>query len=339
MQHLEYSTEKKSQTSIHFSFDDSHVSEIIATKNTAIISSRNLVDAYPSIFKSKKLIIIDDTETHKNLATIEKIIAELLDLGIDRNSYIIGIGGGIVCDITGFVSHIYMRGVRFGLVPTTLLAMTDAAIGGKNGVNFNENKNFIGSFDNPDFIIADSKFLHTLPENQYMSGLGEIIKYALIGNTNILNTLKTNQKDILDRNSETIKKLVSESVLTKVKIVEEDPNDKTIRHILNFGHTIGHSIELLENIPHGLAVVKGMNAATDISVKLGILATDKAQQIKQLLTSFGYDISYCLGDKHIRLLCNDKKKEDSNIRFVLLEDIGKPVIRKMPIQQIVELTK
>ena len=110
-------------------------------------------------------------------------------------------------------------------------------------------------------------------------------------------------------------------------------------HILNFGHTIGHSIELLENIPHGLAVVKGMNAATDISVKLGILATEKAQQIKQLLTSFGYDISYCLGDKHIRLLCNDKKKEDSNIRFVLLEDIGKPVIRKMPIQQIVELTK
>lgn len=339
MQHLEYSTEKKSKTSIFFSIDNSPLSEITATRNTAIISSRNLVDAYPSIFKGKKLIVIDDTEPHKNLATIEKIIAELLELGTDRNSYIIGIGGGIVCDITGFVSHIYMRGVRFGLVPTTLLAMTDASIGGKNGVNFNENKNFIGSFDNPDFIIADSKFLHTLPEKQYLSGLGEIIKYALIGNSNILNILETNQDKILNRNSETIQKLVSESVLTKIKIVEEDPDDKSIRHILNFGHTIGHSIELLEDIPHGLAVVKGMNAATDISVKLGILAPDKAQQIKQLLTSFGYDISYKLGENHIRLLSNDKKKEDSNIRFVLLEDIGKPQIRKMPVQQIIDLAR
>lgn len=339
MQHLEYSTEKKSKTSIFFSIDNSPLSEITATRNTAIISSRNLVEAYPSIFKGKKLIVIDDTEPHKNLATIEKIIAELLELGIDRNSYIIGIGGGIVCDITGFVSHIYMRGVRFGLVPTTLLAMTDASIGGKNGVNFNENKNFIGSFDNPDFIIADSKFLHTLPEKQYLSGLGEIIKYALIGNSNILNILETNSDKILNRNSETIQKLVSESVLTKIKIVEKDPDDKSIRHILNFGHTIGHSIELLEDIPHGLAVVKGMNAATDISVKLGILATDKAQQIKQLLTSFGYDISYKLGENHIRLLSNDKKKEDSNIRFVLLEDIGKPQIRKMPVQQIIDLAR
>jgi 3-dehydroquinate synthase len=339
MQHLEYSTEKKSKTSIFFSIDNSHLSEITTTRNTAIISSRNLVDAYPSIFKGKKLIVIDDTEPHKNLATIEKIIAELLELGIDRNSYIIGIGGGIVCDITGFVSHIYMRGVRFGLVPTTLLAMTDASIGGKNGVNFNENKNFIGSFDNPDFIIADSKFLHTLPEKQYLSGLGEIIKYALIGSSNILNILETNPDKILNRNSETIQKLVSESVLTKIKIVEKDPDDKSIRHILNFGHTIGHSIELLEDIPHGLAVVKGMNAATDISVKLGILATDKAQQIKQLLTSFGYDISYKLGENHIRLLSNDKKKEDSNIRFVLLEDIGKPQIRKMPVQQIIDLAR
>ncbi|MBR6067543.1 MAG: 3-dehydroquinate synthase [Bacteroidales bacterium] len=336
---LDYSTEKHSKTSIFFSIDDNPVSEILHERKTAIISSRNIVDTYPSIFKGKKLIVIDDTEPHKNLATIEKIIAELLELGIDRNSYIIGIGGGIVCDITGFVSHIYMRGVRFGLVPTTLLAMTDASIGGKNGVNFNENKNFIGSFDNPDFIIADSKFLHTLPEKQYLSGLGEIIKYALIGNSNILNILETNPDKILNRNSETIQKLVSESVLTKIKIVEEDPDDKSIRHILNFGHTIGHSIELLEDIPHGLAVVKGMNAATDISVKLGILATDKAQKIKQLLTSFGYDISYKLGENHIRLLSNDKKKEDSNIRFVLLEDIGKPQIRKMPVQQIIDLAR
>ncbi|MBQ5424880.1 MAG: iron-containing alcohol dehydrogenase, partial [Bacteroidales bacterium] len=217
---LNYSTEKHSKTSIFFSIDDNPVSEILHERKTAIISSQNIIETYPEILQWEKTIVIDDTESHKNLATIEKIVAELLELGIDRNSFIIGIGGGIVCDITGFVSHIYMRGVRFGLIPTTLLAMTDAAIGGKNGVNFNENKNFIGSFDNPDFIIADSKFLHTLPEKQYLSGLGEIIKYALIRNSNILNILETNPDKILNRNSETIQKLVSESVLTKIKIVE-----------------------------------------------------------------------------------------------------------------------
>jgi len=336
---LDYSTEKHSITSIFFSLDDSPFFKMLHERKTAIISSSNLINAYPDIFKGQNFIVINDTESHKNLATIEKIVAQLLELGIDRNSYIIGIGGGIVCDITGFVAHIYMRGVRFGLIPTTLLAMSDSAIGGKNGVNFDENKNMIGTFDNPDFIIADSSFVSTLPECQYLSGLGEIIKYALIGNSNIQSILKSNPDKILNRDKETIDKLVRESALTKVKIVEEDPNDKTIRHILNFGHTIGHSVEILENIPHGMAVVKGMNAATDISVKLGILGNDKALQIKQMLTNFGYDISYCLGENNIRILCNDKKKEDSDIRFVLLEDIGKPVIRKMPIQQIIDLAR
>lgn len=339
MQHFEYSTSRSSKTSIFFSVDDSPLAQRINERKCAIISSRNLTKAYPDMFKGQKLIVIDDTESHKNLATIDRIVSELLSLGIDRNSYLIGIGGGIVCDITGFVAHIYMRGVRFGLIPTTLLAMSDAAIGGKNGVNFNENKNMIGSFDNPDFIIADSKFIRTLPQKQYMSGLGEIIKYALIGNSNILNILCNETNSIPNIDIETIDKLVVESVNTKTRIVEEDPDDKSIRHILNFGHTIGHSIELIEGIPHGMAVVKGMNAATDISVKLGMLRNDKALQIKQLMTSLGYDISYSLGENHIRILCNDKKKEDSSIRFVLLEDIGKPVIRKMPLQQIIDLAQ
>jgi 3-dehydroquinate synthase len=339
MKEKTYCTERKSTTSIYFSSDKNFFQELVDDRRTAIISSENILKSYPEIFQGENTIIINDDESHKNLATVNEIVSKLLQLGIDRHSYIIGIGGGIVCDITGFVSHIYMRGIRFGLVPTTLLAMSDAAIGGKNGVNFGDNKNMIGSFDNPDFIIADSSFAQTLPQEQYMSGLGEIIKYALIGNEKILNLLQDNQEMILNRDCETIGNLVEESILTKIEIVEKDPLDTSIRHILNFGHTIGHSIEIMENLPHGIAVVKGMNAATDISVKLGILTTDKAQQIKQLQTSFGYDISYSLSEKHIELLCHDKKKEDSQIRFVLLEDIGKPIIRKMPVQQIVELTK
>ena len=337
MQKKTYCTEKKSTTTIYFSSDKDYFHELVGDKRTAIISSENLLKSYPEIFHGENTIIINDDESHKNLATVEEIVSRLLQLGIDRHSYIVGIGGGIVCDITGFVSHIYMRGVRFGLIPTTLLAMSDAAIGGKNGVNFGENKNMIGSFDNPDFIIADSSFVQTLTQEQYMSGLGEIIKYALIGNEKILNLLQDNQNKILNRDCETISKLVEESILTKTEIVENDPLDTSIRHILNFGHTIGHSIELLENLLHGIAVVKGMNASIDISQKMGMLENDKANFIKQLLTSFGYDISYNLSEKHIEILSHDKKKDDSQIRFVLLEDIGKPVIKKMSLEQITAL--
>lgn len=337
MQKRTYCTERKSTSTIYFSSEKNYFHELAGNRRIAIISSKNILKSYPEIFQGENTIIIEDDESHKNLATVEEIVSKLLQLGIDRHSYIVGIGGGIVCDITGFVSHIFMRGIRFGLVPTTLLAMSDAAIGGKNGVNFGENKNMIGSFDNPDFIIADSSFVQTLPQEQYMSGLGEIIKYALIGSEKILNLLQNNQAQILNRDNETISKLVEESIITKTEIVENDPLDTSIRHILNFGHTIGHSIELMENLPHGIAVVKGMNAAADISQKMGILGNEKAKTIKQLLTSFGYDISYSISEKHIELLHHDKKKEDSQIRFVLLEDIGKPVIKKMPVEQITAL--
>ena len=186
MRSLDYSTSKQTTTTIYSDVNYTIYKELVADKRIAIICSKNVAKRFPEIAESENLIIIDDKERLKSLATVEKIISKLLERGIDRNSFIIGIGGGIVCDLTGFVAHIYMRGVRFGLIPTTLLAMSDAAIGGKNGVNFNENKNMIGSFDNPDFIIADSNFLHTLPDEQFFSGLGEIIKYALIGNTKIL---------------------------------------------------------------------------------------------------------------------------------------------------------
>ena len=337
MHTLEYSTEKKTTTSIYLSHDKQYFKTLVGDRKFVVISSENLIKTYPEIFHNVNLITIDDTEEHKNLATVESIIGKLSALGIDRSYIIIGIGGGIVCDITGFVAHIYMRGVRFGLVPTTLLSLADAAIGGKNGVNYLNYKNMIGSFDNPDFIVANSDFVQTLPEEQYMSGLGEIIKYALIGNSEILKILTSDKEKVLARDSSTMQKIIAEAINTKVEIVKQDPTDKGIRHILNFGHTIGHSIEITENIPHGIAVVKGMNAATDISVKCGLLCDDKAKQIKQLLSSYGYDISYNLGGKHIEAMANDKKKEKSNINFVLLEDIGKPTVRNLTIDKIAEL--
>lgn len=337
MQKLEYYTASNSATSIFINTGPHYYRELVKDKKIAVISSKNILNAYPDILSGENVILIDDVESKKNLAGIEYIIGKLLDLGIDRNSYIIGIGGGIVCDMAGFAAHIYMRGVRFGLVPTTLLAMADAAVGGKNGVNFHQNKNMVGSFDNPDFIVADSNFVQTTTHEQYMSGLGEIIKYALIGNDKIMASITKNKSKVLDRDRQTLANLIEEAINTKVDIVKKDPDDKGIRHILNFGHTIGHCMEITEDIPHGIAVVKGINAAVDISQKKGLLASNNAEQIKLLLSDFGYDISYHLGEKQIGILANDKKKEDSYIRMVLLEDIGRPIMEKLTANQIAEL--
>lgn len=339
MQTREYHTSKSTTTKIYLDTGYSIFRELIPGRTYVIISDKNIYKAYPEIFKDCKYILIDDGEENKNLATIERIISKLIEFGIDRDSYIIGIGGGMVCDITGFVSHIYMRGTRFGLIPTTLLSQIDASIGGKNGINFSDNKNFIGSFDNPDFIISDIKFLDTLSEPQFKSGLGEIIKYALIGNKEILATLQSNVTNILNHDKLTLGRLIGESISMKTEIVENDPDDKGHRHILNFGHTIGHAIEIIDKLPHGIAVVKGMNAATDISVKLGLLSNDNATAIKTMLRDFGYDISYQLSDEHLNLVCNDKKKNGDAIKFVLLSDICMPTIKEIPLSSIPQLIR
>lgn len=339
MKTLEYSTEKKSTTKIFVCHDKQYFETLAGGRKFIVISSENLLKSYPEIFQNVNLITIDDTESHKNLTTIEDIIGKLVGFGADRSYILIGIGGGIVCDTTGFVAHIYMRGIRFGLVPTTLLALTDAAIGGKNGVNFGCYKNMVGSFDNPDFIVADSDFVQTLSGEQYMSGLGEVIKYALIGNEEIHRILTDDKDKVLARDSSTLQIIIAEAIKTKVEIVKQDPDDKGIRHILNFGHTIGHCIELTEGISHGIAVVKGINAATDISMKAGILPEEEGQSIKLLLTNYGYDISYHLGEKQLDVLANDKKKENSHIRFVLLKGIGKPITKDLTIDEIAGLTE
>lgn len=339
MQTKDFITTKKSLSTIFVDGNYKFYNDLISNHKHVIISSENIFNKYPEIFVNKDYILVKDNEENKNLNTIEEIISQLIQFGADRNTYIIGIGGGVVCDMTGFVANIYMRGTKFGLIPTTLLSQIDAAIGGKNGVNFNGLKNFIGSFANPDFIIIDNIFISTLPEIQYKSGLGEAIKYALIGNSNILNLLQYNTLKILQREPHTVAELVKESIETKINYAGKDPEDTGIRHILNFGHTIGHSIEIIDDIPHGLAVVKGINAAVDISTKIGLLEKQKAIAIKSILKKYDYDISYSLNEEHLRILSNDKKKGGNSIKMVLLEDIGKPILKDFQISSIGDLIR
>ena len=310
----------------------------IKGRKTVLVSDENIYNLYPQIFEGFDYILIGQGEENKNLKTIEFVISEFVRLSIDRKSLIIGIGGGQVTDITGFASSIYMRGVSFGFVPTTLLAQVDAAIGGKNGVNFSIYKNYIGTFNQPEFIICDSKFFETLPDIEYMSGLGEVFKYSLITKGGkLFNYIDNNLEAVLSKDKNTLNYLISECVDIKTAIVEQDPFDHGIRNTLNLGHSFGHCVEIAKNIPHGIAVANGILTAADISVKMGLLEQSKQNKIIELSEKLGFENSFVFDKSHLDILFKDKKKENDLIKLVLLKDIGIAQSIKLDRQQIMEL--
>ncbi|MDD2636620.1 MAG: 3-dehydroquinate synthase [Bacteroidales bacterium] len=314
--------------------------EFLDNRHTVIISDENLFRLYPEVFEDFDKIILPSGEDTKSLKTIEFIISEFVKLNLDRNSFIIGFGGGVICDITGFVASIFMRGLSFGFVPSTLLAQIDAAIGGKNGVNFGNHKNYIGCFNNPEFVICDPILLNTLSDQEYKSGLGEVLKYALITNKNELFTyLNKNTELILNKNQKILNFIIKKCVQIKSDIVAKDPFDKGFRQILNFGHSFAHCVEKIENIPHGIAVVYGMKIALKIAFNEGFLNSECQNEILSFFAKFGFDKEIILRDEHFEILKGDKKKNSDSIKLVIIRDIGKPDFYELPIDDIKDLLK
>jgi 3-dehydroquinate synthase len=276
----------------------------------------------------------------KHWKRLRKFLQNCLEFGTQRSSFILGIGGGIVCDITGFVASTYLRGVRFGFVSTTLLSQVDASVGGKNGVNFEGYKNMVGVFNQPEFVICDMDLLRTLPENELVNGFGEIVKHAAIGDKNMFAYIEAQYEKALALNPEVIEKLVYDSVVIKSDVVNRDETETGERRKLNFGHTFGHAIEKTLQAPHGEAISVGMVVAAALSVKRGLLSQKKADRLTGLLkklklpTSFNINISDVLD-----ALGKDKKREGNSIHFILLEDIGKAVIREIPINELETVLK
>lgn len=311
---------------------------LIKSRKALILSDENIYRLYPQMFEGLDYILLKQGEVHKDLHEIQIILEEFTRLNLDRKSIVIGVGGGIVTDMTGFAASVYMRGVDFGFVPTSLLAQVDAAIGGKNGVNFLNFKNYIGTFTQPEFVICDSKFFETLSDIEFKSGLGEVFKYSLLSHgMKLFDYLSENHKSILNRDMNKLNYIVNECVDTKIAIVEQDPFDHGIRNTLNLGHTFGHCIELSEKMPHGIAVVTGIKMAADLSVKMGFLKPDKRDKVFELSEKFGFDEKVKLTDKHIDILLRDKKKEDGLIKFILMTDIGITKIKRLDQSQIREL--
>ena len=251
-----------------------------------------------------------------------------------------GIGGGIVCDIAGFAASIFLRGVNFGFVSTSLLSQVDASVGGKNGVNLDSYKNMIGVFNQPEFVICDIDLLNTLPKIQISNGLAEIVKHALIFDKNMFDFIEQNRQKALDLDYDTICRLVLDSVKIKSKIVQLDEKESGERRKLNFGHTIGHAIEKIDQTSHGRAVAMGMMAAAKLSHKKGFLKYNDIIQIQALLSELNLPTNLDYNaDDIINATAKDKKKHADSLFFVFLEKIGKARVEKTNFNEMSTLIK
>jgi 3-dehydroquinate synthase len=300
-----------------------------------IITDSNVRRYYEKDFPFCDLIAIGTGEEIKNLDTVRAIYGKLVGLEADRFSFIVGIGGGIVCDITGFVASTYLRGVGFGFVSSTLLSQVDASVGGKNGVNFHGYKNMVGVFNQPEFVICDMNLLRTLPKREFLCGFAEIVKHAAIGDADLFSYLEENFDKALGLNPKVIERLVHDSVVIKASIVSRDEKEEGERRKLNFGHTFGHAIEKSTAVPHGEAVSMGMVVASAISAKRGYLPKEDAERIEGLLKKLNLPTRpHIKGKSVLEALRKDKKRKGDSINFVLLHGIGNAVVEEVSISEL-----
>ena len=277
------------------------------------------------------LLTMEAGETNKHLATCEDLWASLSEQGADRTSLLINLGGGVVTDLGGFVACTYKRGIDFINIPTSLLAMVDASVGGKTGVDFQGLKNQIGIIKEPAFVVIDDVFLQTLPQDERRSGYAEMLKHGLIADADYFSLLSSKSIDISDQMNEHI----LHSVSIKSQVVTEDPFEQGLRKILNYGHTLGHAIEthFLEHptkkrLLHGEAIAIGMIMEAELSCRTTNLTVEHRDQIKTVFSSIYAPVSFAESDVIAikGLLKHDKKNQSDQVRFVLLQAIGKPVI-------------
>ena len=312
-----------------------NLSEYIPVPKMVIITDTHVRNYYFKNFPDCEVIEIGTGEKIKNLDTVQTIYRKLLEIEVDRSSFIVGIGGGIVCDITGFVASTYLRGVRFGFVPSTLLSQVDAAVGGKNGVNFGGYKNIVGVFNQPEFVICDLNLLKTLPEREILCGYAEIVKHAAIGDNALFSYLEDHYKKALDLDTVVVENLVYDSIVIKSSIVNRDEKEKGERRKLNFGHTFGHAVEKTVGIPHGAAISAGMVVASALSEKKGYLATEDAKRIEELLKKLELPTRLQLnGKKVLDALRKDKKRYGESMHFVLLHGIGNAIVKKISLKEL-----
>jgi 3-dehydroquinate synthase len=312
-------------------------------RRVVIVTDPNLDALYGEVIRanSDAQIVIPGGEENKTLDTVGGIHNRLIEIGADRRTYIVGVGGGIVTDITGFAASTYLRGVEFGFVATSLLAQVDASVGGKNGVNVGGYKNMAGVFNQPDFVLCDTGVLRTLPPREFRAGLAEMIKAGIIADPALFETLENYSPEELLADSALLRRTIVAAIRVKAAIVEADEKEAGARRKLNLGHTVAHAVEkLTRRYNHGEAVGIGLAAIADVGVRLGELAQRDRDRIVGAIVKAELPVSADLDAEQIaEALTRDKKVEGSALWLVLARRIGDVVVRRTPLDGFAALIR
>ena len=323
-------------TTFYFDTPLEQLRHLVPVENAVIITDANVFARHKKSLKGWRVITIAAGEQFKQQATVDDIIKQLVEMGADRRTTLIGLGGGVITDITGYVAGVYMRGLSFGFVPTSILAMVDAAIGGKNGIDVGLYKNMVGLIRQPSFLLYDYALLKTLPKQEWVNGFAEVIKHAAIKDAALFKMLEESKLADYQKDTATVARLIQRNVLLKTKVVLNDEFEHGERKLLNFGHTVGHAIENLYNIPHGHAVSIGMGVACSISEKT--VGFKDTARVLQLLKRYGLPPQFDFDKaKAIEMLQKDKKKIGKGIDYIVLKKIGKAEIHTLSMEALVAM--
>ena len=317
----------------YFDADFSFLEKLVSKEKAVIITDDKIVSIYAEKFSGWKVIAIPAGEKNKQQSTVDAVILELIKLQADRGFFIIGIGGGVVTDIAGYAASVYMRGVKFAFMPTSILAMVDAAVGGKNGIDVGIYKNLVGVIRHPEFLLYDYSFLKTLPQEEWTNGFAEIIKHACIKDEKLFELLENNSLETLK--NEKIGELIKRNVEIKFNVVSGDEFETGERKLLNFGHTLGHAIENIYHLPHGSAISIGMVAASKISSEINNFPEEQNKRVTELLKKYQLPVDLKIDKEKVwEVLIMDKKKTGDTMNFILLNKIGDGVVRSIPLHEL-----
>jgi 3-dehydroquinate synthase len=307
-----------------------------AGKRVVVITDPHIYSHYSPVIDRYEHILIGLGEENKTLATLSTIYSELIALGADRETFLLGFGGGIVTDIAGFAASTWMRGVRFGFVATSLLAQVDASVGGKNGVNCDSYKNMVGTFNQPEFVLCDPAVLQTLPEREFRGGLAEIVKAGIIRDAKLFELFENHEFTDFQNDANLLQEIILRAVKVKKAIVDSDEKEHGERKLLNLGHTFAHAIEKTSReFEHGEAVAIGLVMAAWLSVSKRLLPESEAIRITRVVSNLSLPTDAdAVPAELFAAVKSDKKKDAEAIDLILIKAIGEAVIERMAFDKL-----
>lgn len=320
-------------TTFYFDAAFEYLQQLAPVDNTVLLTDANVFTKNKKRFKGWKTIVVPAGEQHKNQQTVDDVIGQMIALGADRKTVLVGVGGGVITDMAGYIAGVYMRGLPFGFIPTSILAMVDACIGGKNGVDVGIYKNMVGLIRQPAFLLYDYALLKTLPAQEWVNGFAEIIKHAAIKDAAMFKMLEQNKLADYKKDTVLLDKLIQRNAMLKSNVVQGDEFEQGERKLLNYGHTLGHAIENNYQLPHGFAIAIGMVVAGHVSEHfVGFKATEKIVSVLKkygLPTFLKFD-----AEQALKNMLSDKKRFKNELHYVLLEKIGKAIVKPLAIEEI-----